>query len=192
MNKLTPADLFSLEQYAVQRSDFRRSAMAHKLRRKVHLGGHLTLFFEDRQTMHYQIQEILRVERIFEPEDIAEELAAYNALIPDGSNWKATLMLQYPNVDERRLRLQALVGIAERVYVEVTDRVYAIADEDLERDTEEKTSSVHFLRFEFSDEQSQAIQQGAEVRIGVDHPQMNHQTLLTAEQQKVLACDLAD
>ncbi|HEU4922237.1 MAG TPA: DUF3501 family protein, partial [Burkholderiales bacterium] len=140
--------LLSLEAYAKQRSQFRATVMEHKKRRTVHLGGNLTLQFEDELTVRYQVQEMLRIERIFEEEGIQHELDAYNPLVPDGGNWKATMMIEYPEPDERRRMLAALKGIERRVWVRVGDLepVYAIADEDLERENEEKTSSVHFLR----------------------------------------------
>lgn len=169
---LTRDDLFSLEQYASERPEFRARVMEHKKHRTVHLGDHATLYFEDRLTIQYQIQEMLRVEKIFEPEGIEDELSSYNPLIPDGSNLKATFMIEYPDVEERKRQLARLVGIEDRVWMKVEgfEPVYPIADEDLERDTEEKTSSVHFLRFEFSDEMRQAANQGAGLAAGVEHP----------------------
>jgi len=168
---LTREDLFSLEEYADKRNDFRAKVMEHKKHRAVHLGDHATLYFEDRLTIQYQIQEMLRVEKIFEPEDIRDELEAYNPLIPDGRNLKATFMIEYPDVEERKRELARLIGIEDQVWVKVEgfDPVYAIADEDLERDTEDKTSSVHFMRFELSDEMCQAAKQGAALAAGVEH-----------------------
>lgn len=194
MKKLSADDLYSLEQYAKLRTDFRTQAMAHKLSRKVEIGEHATLLFEDRMTMQYQVQEILRIEKIFEPEAIAEELEAYNALIPDARNWKATLMLQYPDVEQRRNKLQHLIGVAEQLYICVAGHspVYAIADEDLPRETEEKTSSVHFLRFEFTADMVRSIQQGSKVMAGVKHPHLTCEITLDASQQKVLAQDFGD
>ena len=150
MSHLTAHDLMTLEEYARVRPDFRQKVLAHKKDRKVHLGPNATLYFESRLTMQYQVQEMLRVERIFEPEGIADELGAYNPLIPDGTNWKATFMLEFPDVEERKRELAKLVGVEDRVWVRVEghEPVQAIADEDLERETEEKTSSVHFMRFE--------------------------------------------
>ncbi|MGA7979634.1 MAG: DUF3501 family protein, partial [Chromatiaceae bacterium] len=150
MQHLTRDDLHSLEKYAELRSEFRNRVMAHKKTRQVALGPHITLYFEDRLTMQYQVQEMLRAERIFEAAGIQEELDAYNPLIPDGSNWKATFMVEYEDADERREALSRLIGIEDRVWVRVAgfDKVGAIADEDLEREDETKTSSVHFLRFE--------------------------------------------
>ena len=171
MQKLTREDLYSLEQYADLRPDFRQKVMEHKKDRRLMLGTNATLYFEDRMTMHYQVQEMLRIERIFEADGINEELDAYNPLIPDGSNWKATFMIEFPDVEERQQMLAQLVGVEDRVYMQVADfdRVYPIADEDLERDTEQKTSAVHFLRFELPSEQSAALQSGASLIAGIDH-----------------------
>lgn len=171
MSKLTPANLLSLEEYSKQRADFRSKVMAHKKNRQVHLGDHATLYFEDGLTMQYQVQEMLRIERIFEEEGINEELAAYNPLIPDGSNLKATFMVEYEDVDERKVALAKLIGIENKVWIQIAgfDKVYPIANEDLERTTEEKTSSVHFLRFEFSPEMIAAAKQGADMAMGIEH-----------------------
>jgi len=172
MAKLTHDGLMTLETYAKARSAFRAEVMAHKRNRNVELGNHLTLIFEDELTMRYQVQEMLRAEKIFEEAGIQEELDTYNPLIPDGNNLKATMMIEYENIDERRRMLTQLVGIENRVWVQATgfDRVYAIADEDLERSTEQKTSAVHFLRFELTMEMSRALKQGAGLSMGVDHP----------------------
>ena len=172
MPAITRESLMSLEQYAKVRKEFRANVMAHKKARTIRLGEHLALQFEDEMTMRYQIQEMLRAERIFEDEGIREELAAYNPLIPDGSNWKATMMIEYSDVDERRQALSRMIGIEDRVWVQVEGcpRVYAIADEDLDRETEEKTSSVHFLRFELDPSMKRALSGGANMRMGVDHP----------------------
>ena len=171
MQKLTRADLYSLEQYAEKRADIRAQVMAHKKNRKVHAGPVATLYFEDRMTMQYQIQEMLRVERIFEAGGIEEELGAYNPLIPDGSNWKATFMIEEPDVEKRHKLLSTLVGIEDRVWVRVAgnEPVFALADEDMERDTEEKTSAVHFLRFELSEKMVADLRQGASLGVGIDH-----------------------
>ena len=171
MNKLTRDDLFSLEQYAETRSAFRDKVLEHKKNRRLDLGTNAALYFEDRLTMQYQVQEMLRIERIFEADGINEELEAYNPLIPDGSNWKATFMVEFPEADERRAMLTQLVGIEDRVYVHVADfdRVFAIADEDLERADDEKTSAVHFLRFELPPEQVTALKSGAALIAGIDH-----------------------
>ena len=176
MTKLTRDDLFSLEKYAEMRPEFRARVMAHKKNRQLPVGPNATLYFEDALTMHYQIQEMLRAERIFESAGIQEELDAYTPLIPDGSNWKATFMMEYPDEAERREQLARLIGIERHIWAQVADfsRITPIADEDLERETEEKTSSVHFLRFELSDEMVEAIKQGASISIGIDHPNYNH------------------
>jgi len=172
MKKLTRADLFSLEKYAEIRPEFRAKVMVHKKHRQVPLGEHATLYFEDRLTMQYQVQEMLRAERIFESAGIEEELAAYNPLIPDGGNWKATFMIEYADVDERRVALAQLKGVERRVWVRAQgfDPVFAIADEDLEREDEEKTSSVHFLRFELTPEMAQSVRDGKAIAMGIDHP----------------------
>jgi hypothetical protein len=178
MPAITRDSLMSLEQYAKVRKEFRANVMAHKKTRTIHLGDHLTLQFEDEMTMRYQIQEMLRAERIFEEEGIRAELSAYSPLVPDGSNWKATMMIEYSEVDERRVALSRMIGIEDRVWVQVEGcpRVYAIADEDLNRETEEKTSSVHFLRFELDASMKRALSGGSNMRVGVDHP--NYQTTL--------------
>jgi hypothetical protein len=172
MPKIERESLLTLEAYARQRQEFRARVMAHKKDRTVHLGEHVTLIFEDELTMRYQIQEMLRIERIYEEAGIQDELDAYNPLVPDGRNFKATLMVEYPDVEERRRRLAELKGIEDRVWVQAEgcERVYAIADEDLERETEEKTSSVHFLRFELTDEMAKALKYGVGLAVGVDHP----------------------
>jgi len=164
--------LLSLERYARERDAFRAQVMEHKKQRTVHLGEHLTLHFEDELTMRYQVQEMLRVERIFEEDGIQGELDAYNPLVPDGGNWKATMLIEYPDPDQRRVELARLKGVERRVWVRVAggDPVYAIADEDLERENEEKTSSVHFLRFELDAAARARLKAGAAVAIGVDHP----------------------
>ncbi len=174
--KLSRQDLYSLEKYAEMRPEFRTRIMQHKQDRRVPIGPNATLYFEDALTMQYQIQEMLRIERIFEAEGIQEELDAYNPLIPDGSNWKATFMVEYAREDERREQLQRLLGIERHVWVQVADlpRVTPIADEDLEREDEEKTSSVHFLRFELTPEMVQAVKQGADIAMGIDHPNYTH------------------
>jgi hypothetical protein len=171
MQKLTRDDLYSLEQYSEIRDEFRNQVMSHKRNRRVELGTNAALYFEDRLTMQYQVQEMLRIERIFEAAGINDELEAYNPLIPDGSNWKATFMVEFSEVEERRAMLTQLIGIENKVYVQVDgfDRVYAIADEDLERADEEKTSAVHFMRFELSTEQVDALKSGAALAAGIDH-----------------------
>ncbi len=171
MQKLTRDDLYSLEKYAVVRDEFRASVLEHKRDRRLSLGTNAALYFEDRMTMHYQVQEMLRIERIFEADGIDDELEAYNPLIPDGSNWKATFMVEFPEIEERRAMLRQLVDIENRVYVRIGDhdRVYAIADEDLERADESKTSAVHFLRFELTPEMIAALKDGASLAAGIDH-----------------------
>jgi hypothetical protein len=184
--------LLTLEAYAKQRPQFRARVMEHKKRRTVHLGKHVTLQFEDELTIRYQVQEMLRIERIFEEEGIQHELDAYNPLIPDGGNWKATMLIEYPEPEERRRMLGELKGIERRVWVEVegSARVHAIADEDLERENEEKTSSVHFLRFELDARARERVRGGAAVRIGVDHPQYSAALILEPEVRAALASDL--
>jgi hypothetical protein len=173
MAKIERTSLLSLEAYARQREEFRARVMEHKKNRTVHLGENLILLFEDELTMRYQVQEMLRAERIFEEEGIADELKVYNPLIPDGRNLKATMMLAYPDVAERKEKLARLKGIDGRVWLQVAgfEKVFAIADEDIERETEEKTSSVHFVRFDLTDEMAQALKQGANLSAGVDHPE---------------------
>ncbi len=174
---LTRGDLYSLEEYAEVRPRYRAEILEHKKKRHLAVGPHTTLYFEDRQTIQYQIQEMLRIERIFEAAGIEEELSAYNPLIPDGSNLKATFMLEYTDEEQRRKALQALHGIEERVWLcagaEV--RTWAVADEDLERATDEKTSAVHFLRFELDDASRQAIKSGAPLAVGIDHGHYHRQ-----------------
>ena len=171
MTHLTPSDLMSLEQYARERAGFRARVLAHKKTRQVALGPNATLYFEDGLTIQYQVQEMLRIERIFEAEGIEDELSAYNPLIPDGSNWKATFMLEYPDVEQRKRELARLVGVEDKVWVQVDghDKVFAIADEDMERDTADKTSSVHFMRFELEADMIAALKGGAGLAMGVDH-----------------------
>jgi hypothetical protein len=193
MPPIAPESLLTLEAYARERGAFRSRVLEHKRRRTVHLGEHVTLIFEDELTIRYQVQEMLRIERIFEQEGIRGELEAYNPLIPDGGNWKATMLLEYPDPEERRRRLSGLKGVADRTWVQVAGcaRVYAIADEDLERDNEEKTSSVHFLRFELDAAMRAALKAGAGVAIGVEHPNYTAQTALPPEARAALAADIA-
>jgi hypothetical protein len=170
--KIARDSLLSLEAYARQRNEFRARVMAHKRDRTVHLGAHVTLIFEDELTIRYQVQEMLRIERTFEERGIQDELDAYNPLIPDGRNLKATMMIEYADAEERKQALSKLKGIENRVWVQVEgyDRIHAIADEDLERENEEKTSAVHFLRFEVNDDMARALKFGAGLALGVDHP----------------------
>lgn len=176
MQKLKREDLLSLEQYSEERPAFRARIMAHKKNRIVPVGPHATIHFEDRLIMHYQVQEMLRAERIFEAAGIQEELDTYNPLIPDGSNLKATFMLEYPDLEERRQALAGLMGVEYRVWVRIAgfDAVRPIADEDLERESAEKTSSVHFLRFEFTPEMIMAAKEGAAISVGIDHEEYNY------------------
>jgi hypothetical protein len=176
LDKLTIGDLFSLEQYARRRNEFRTQVIEHKRLRRLAVGPNLTWSFEDRMTVQYQVQEMLRAERIFEPEGIADELESYNPLIPDGHNWKVTLLIEYPDPEERRQRLEALKGIERRCWVEARGfaRVFAIADEDLERENEEKTSAVHFLRFELTPAMIAALRAEAPLSVGTDHPQYRY------------------
>ncbi len=193
MEKLTREDLYSLEKYAEIRPDFRANVMAHKRIRIVHIGANATLHFEDRLSMQYQVQEMLRVERIFEPEAIQEELDTYNPLIPDGSNWKATLMMEYEDIEERRRMLAKLIGVELRTWVQVSgfERVFPVANEDLERETEEKTSSVHFLRFELTPEMVAAAKQGSAISMGIDHEHYQYEIEALPETvRKSLADDL--
>ena len=173
---LTRTDLMSLEQYSTARKDFRAKVIEHKRNRSVALGPNATWSFEDRLTMQYQVQEMLRVERIFEADAIQEELDSYNPLIPDGHNWKATFLLEFPDADERRERLSQLKGVEDRCWVQVAgfDRVWAIADEDLERENDDKTSSVHFLRFELSPQMCAQVKAGAALGAGIDHDNYRH------------------
>jgi len=172
MEKIARDSLMTLEAYAKARKEFRAKVIAHKKPRTVHLGEHVTLLFEDELTIRYQVQEMLRVEKIFEEAGIQEELDAYNPLIPDGRNFKATMMIEYEDVEERKRALAQLKGVEDRTWVRVEGlpRIYAIADEDLERENAEKTSSVHFLRFELSREMADALKYGMALSIGVDHP----------------------
>lgn len=194
MEKISRNDLYSLEKYADIRPEFRAKVMAHKKNRAVHVGPHASFYFEDRLTMLYQIQEMLRTERIFEQEGIQEELDAYNPLIPDGSNWKATFMIEYTDVEVRKQQLSKLVGIEDKAWIQVNgfDRVYPIADEDLERDTEDKTSSVHFVRFELSPEMIAAAKTGASIGVGIDHQHYAYDVAeLDDNIREALAADLS-
>ncbi len=194
MEKLTRQDLYSLEQYNEMRDSFRQRIMAHKENRRLQLGDNILLLFEDRLIMQYQVQEMLKAEKIFDAAGIEEELATYNPLIPDGSNWKATLMIQYTDVKQRQQQLTRLIGIEKLIWLQVAGfaRVYAIADEDLPRDNAEKTSAVHFLRFELEVDMRQAIQAGADIAAGVEHK--NYHAIVdpvAATLRDALAADLA-
>jgi hypothetical protein len=192
-NALTRADLMSLEQYSTARKEFRARVLDHKRHRLVAVGPNATWAFEDRLTIQYQVQEMLRVERIFEAAGIQDELDSYNPLIPDGSNWKVTFLIEFPDPDERKARLAGLKGIEDRCWVQVAgcERVFAIADEDLERENEEKTSSVHFLRFELSPQMAAKVKSGAQISAGIDHPNYNYELApLNPAQRDSLARDL--
>jgi hypothetical protein len=192
MKKLTIADLYSLEEYHKVRDEFRAKVLAHKKQRQAALGPNATLLFEDRLTMQYQVQEMLRIERIFESDAIEDELAAYNPLIPDGTNLKATLLIEFPEVEERRKALQELAGIEDMVYAQVAgfERVASIADEDLERTSEGKTSAVHFLRFELDEAMRAALKSGAGLSFGVAHPRYEHEIDASERLRASLAADL--
>jgi len=192
--RITRASLLTLEAYARTRPDFRARVIAHKKPRTVQLGEHLTLLFEDELTIRYQIQEMLRIEKTFEDAGIQDELDVYNPLVPDGENWKATMLVEYEDVEERRRALARLKGIEDRVWVQIEGhpRAYAIADEDLERENEEKTSSVHFVRFQLTSAMIAALKGGAALSIGVDHPQYTETVRSVPEPtRKALLADLA-
>lgn len=189
---ITKESLLTLEAYAKARPTLRTEVIQHKKNRTVHLGNHLSLLFEDEKTLRYQVQEMLRIEKIFEEEGIQSELDAYNPLVPDGSNFKATVLIEYDNETERRAALARLIGIADRLFIQVEgqNRVYAIADEDLERENDEKTSAVHFVRFELTPAMKSALQGGAQMMIGCDHP--NYPCHLEELPQEKLAALLRD
>ena len=194
MKKLDESDLLSLERYSRERPDFRARVIAHKKNRQLNVGPNTMWLFEDRLTVQYQVQEMLRTERIFEAEGIAEELAAYNPLIPDGRNWKATLLIEYTDPEVRRVQLEKLRGIEDRCWVQVAgcQRLLAIADEDLERENETKTSAVHFLRFELDEAMIVALRGGATLAVGVDHPNYRHEIAAVPDQVRgSLLSDLA-
>jgi hypothetical protein len=189
---ITRDSLLSLEAYAKARSAMRADVIRHKKIRKVHLGNHVSLLFEDEQTVRYQVQEMLRIEKIFEEEGIQAELDAYNPLVPGGSNFKATMLIEYDNETERRAALARLIGVEDRLFIQVEgqERVYAIADEDLDRETDEKTSAVHFVRFELTGPMKQALRNGAQIMLGCDHP--NYPAHLEELPQETLAALLKD
>ncbi|MDI3258840.1 MAG: DUF3501 family protein [Sinobacteraceae bacterium] len=193
MEKLRVADLWKLEDYAERRPAFRRQVIEHKKNRKLHLGPHLTLLFEDRLTIHYQVQEMLRVERIYERAAIEDELEAYNPLIPDGTNWKATCLIEYEDPAERVRRLAELKGIERGIWTQVGEgaSTYAVADEDLERSNETKTAAVHFLRFELDAAARAAVKNGAPIRFGVDHPAYRYEVVAPEAVRAALVADLA-
>jgi hypothetical protein len=189
---ITADNLMGLEAYSKFRKTHKAQVLAHRQMRSVHLGDHLTLQFESETTIRYQIQEMLRIEKIFEEEGIQQEIDAYAPLVPEGSNWKATMLIEYPDVNERKRELARLIGVEDRMFIEVEGhaRVYAIADEDLERENDEKTSAVHFVRFEFSDATKAAIKAGAAVKLGCDHTNYPAHTQISAEALASLAGDL--
>lgn len=190
--QITRADLMSLEQYAEKRAEFRQQVLAHKKNRRVPLGPNTTLYFEDRLTLLYQIQEMLRIEKIFETEGINEELEAYNPMIPGGRNFKATFMIEYADAIIRAAQLQKMVGIEDLVWMQIEnhDKLWSIADEDLDRSTENKTSAVHFMRFEVSEEMAQALKHGADWKIGVQHPVYTYEFNVDGETRESLLQDL--
>jgi uncharacterized protein DUF3501 len=192
MPRIARESLMTLEAYAKARNDFRARVIAHKKTRSVHLGGHVTLLFEDELTMRYQVQEMLRIERIFEQEGIDDELATYNPLVPDGSNLKATMLIEYDDADERKAALAAMKGIEDDVWIGVDGhaRVKAIADEDMERENDDKTSSVHFLRFELTRAMIAALKGGAPMAVGVDHAYLRAEATLDAATRAALIADL--
>ena len=194
MKKLSPDDLLSQQEYNAMRDDFRTAVMEHKARRRVMLGANASFHFEDRMTIKYQVQEMLRIEKITDLEGIEEELLAYNDLIPDGGNLKATFMLEYEHADERKVALENLLGIEDTLWVQVNDmpRVYAIADEDLERSTAGKTSAVHFLRFEFDEPGRRAIKAGGSITVGCSHQAYPYQQTLEHAQCESLANDITE
>jgi hypothetical protein len=189
---ITADSLMTLEAYSKFRKNHKAEVLAHRKLRSVHLGEHITLQFESETTIRYQIQEMLRIEKIFEEEGIQQEIDAYAPLVPDGSNWKATMLIEYPDVNERKRELARLIGVEDRMFIEVEghERVYAIADEDLDRENDEKTSAVHFVRFEFSPAAKAAIKAGAAVKLGCDHTHYPAHTAISAEALASLAGDL--
>ena len=191
---LTRSDLWSLEEYASRRQAFRAEVIAHKKLRNIALGPHATLYFEDRLTMRYQIQEMLRVERIFEAAEIEEELASYNPLIPDGSNWKATFMIEYGDVEERQVALATMGGIEQTVWVRVGEsgaKVFAYTNEDMERTRDEKAAAVHFMRLELGDSDIASLKSGESLFMGIDHESLPGTYEVAADQRTALTADLA-
>ena len=193
MEKLSRDKLWSLERYAVERDAFRRAVIEHKKARRVALGPHVTLLFEDFLTMKYQVQEMLRVERIFEPDAIEEEIEAYNPLIPDGANWKATMLIEYADAAERAAALARMPGVEHRVWLDIGEvpRTFAVADEDLDRTDRDKTAAVHFLRFELDPAQIDAVRAGVPVSMGIDHDELPYRATLDGSTVASLAEDLA-
>lgn len=193
MAHLNREDLLSLEEYSEQRADFRARVIEHKKDRQIALNPHMTLYFEDKFTMQYQVQEMLRIEKIFDRAGIEEELAVYNPLIPDGKNWKATFMIEYSDIEERKKELAKLIDVEDKVWVCVDgqEKSYAIADEDLDRDTADKTSAVHFMRFELNDDMVKAAKAGASITMGVDHENCKSQVVVPENARASLVSDLA-
>jgi Protein of unknown function (DUF3501) len=193
VKKLTADDLMTLERYARERNAFRARVMQHKAHRQLAVGPHLRWCFEDRLTIQYQVQEMLRTERIFDAEGIAAELETYNPLIPDGANWKVTLLIEFPDPEERRVQLARLKGVEDGCWIEVhgEEQVFALADEDLERENDEKTSSVHFLRFELSTAMTRALLAGAALAVGVEHPAYRHRSEVPEVVRRALLADFA-
>ena len=191
--KLRKQDLWTLEEYSTEREDFRRSILEHKKDRQLFLGPNATLYFEDALTMKYQIQEMLRIEKIFESAEIEEEIAAYNPLIPDGDNWKATFMIEYPDPIERAEKLAKLVGIEDKVWLRVggEEKVYAITNEDLDRSREEKTAAVHFMRFQLETSSVERLKNGRQLDAGIDHPEMQIETSVPIKVLNSLLGDLS-
>ncbi|MEY2617224.1 MAG: hypothetical protein RL522_226 [Pseudomonadota bacterium] len=189
---ITPDSLMTLEAYSKWRKEHKSEVLSHRKLRSLHLGDHITLQFESETTIRYQIQEMLRIEKIFEEDGIAQEVEAYGPLVPDGSNWKATMLIEYPDINERKRELARLIGVEDRMFVEVEGqaRIYAIADEDLDRETEEKTSAVHFVRFEFPPAAAAAVKAGASVKLGCDHKNYPAHITIAPEALASLAGDL--
>lgn len=192
MEKLDRSKLWGLEEYAQKREAFRNEVIEHKKPRRVALTPNATMYFEDFLTLKYQVQEMLRVERLFEPQEIEDELSAYNPLIPDGSNWKGTFMFEYPEVEERRKALARMTGIEHCIWMQVAgcDRIFAVANEDLDRSTDEKTSAVHFLRFELGPDSVAAVKAGADIKMGIDHDEMRCEVTLSDATRRSLTRDL--
>ena len=194
MEKLNKSDLFSLEEYSINRDGFRKKVLEEKQHRKVYIGEHVVLLFENKNTIQYQIQEMLRIEKIFDAEGIQEELDAYNPLIPDGSNLKAVMLIEYPNVEERKEKLKILKGIEKKIWIKVGshNKVYAIADEDLEREDETKTSAVHYLRYEFSVSMINDWKNGSSIVMGIDHENyQSSETIISSDISSSLSGDFA-
>lgn len=194
MEKLNKSDLFSLEEYSINRDGFRKKVLEEKRHRKVYIGEHVVLLFENKNTIQYQIQEMLRIEKIFDAEGIQEELDAYNPLIPDGSNLKAVMLIEYPNVEERKEKLKILKGIEKKIWIKVGshNKIFAIADEDLEREDETKTSAVHYLRYEFSPSMINDWKNDASIVMGIDHENyQSSETIISSDISSSLSADFA-